>query len=116
MKAKTTSHANRGLNRFLAAHGADVTGVISGYDRIRLRGSLRHLYQPSFMFRYLCEAGLRPFAPSALSAISVLRRFGKLKTPTGSAPSPGQKPEMGGPSSARPSHPGSLQKVDGCER
>ena len=59
MKAKTTSHANRGLNRFLAAHGADVTGVISGYDRIRLRGSLRHLDQPSFMFRYLCEAGVK---------------------------------------------------------
>ena len=59
MNAKTTSHGGRGLRRFLAAHGADVTGVISGYDRIRLRGSLRHLYQPSFMFRYLCEAGAR---------------------------------------------------------
>lgn len=47
------------MQRFLAAHGADVTGVISGYDRLRLRGSLRHLYQPSFMFRYLCSAGVR---------------------------------------------------------
>lgn len=43
----------------MAAHGTDVTGVISGYDRLRLRGSLRHLYQPSFMFRYLCAAGVR---------------------------------------------------------
>lgn len=59
MKAKGIAHGNRGLRRFLAAHGADVTGVISGYDRIRLRGSLRHLYQPSFMFRYLCEAGVK---------------------------------------------------------
>jgi hypothetical protein len=59
MKTKTSAQGNRGLRRFLAAHGADVTGVISGYDRIRLRGSLRHLYQPSFMFRYLCEAGVK---------------------------------------------------------
>lgn len=44
---------------FLAAHGADVTGVIEGFDRLRLRGSLRHLYQPSFMLRYLCEAQVR---------------------------------------------------------
>ena len=47
------------MERFLAQHGADVTGVIAGYDRLRLRGSLRHLYQPSFMFRYLCSAGVR---------------------------------------------------------
>jgi hypothetical protein len=40
----------------LAEHGADVTGVISGFDRLRLRASLRWLYQPSFMKRYLCEA------------------------------------------------------------
>jgi hypothetical protein len=59
MKTKTCSHHGRGVERFLATHGADVTGVISGYDRLRLRGSLRHLYQPKFMFRYLCSAGVR---------------------------------------------------------
>lgn len=59
MNTKAISHGGPGLRRFLAAHGADVTGVISGYDRLRLRGSLRHLYQPSFMFRYLCAAGVR---------------------------------------------------------
>lgn len=59
MKTKTTAHDGPGLQQFLAAHGADVTGVIQGYDRLRLRGSLRHLYQPSFMFRYLCSAGVR---------------------------------------------------------
>ena len=57
---KTTAHQHgRGTRQFLHAHGADVTGVISGYDRLRLRGSLRHLYQTSFMFRYLCAAGVR---------------------------------------------------------
>src|SRR5215213_2742033 len=57
-RSKHSFHS-RGVAAFLAAHGADVTGVISGYDRLRLRGSLRHLYQPSFMFRYLCAAGVR---------------------------------------------------------
>lgn len=42
----------------MAEHGADVTGVIAGFDRLRLRASLRWLYQPSFMKRYLCEAGV----------------------------------------------------------
>jgi hypothetical protein len=59
VKTKTTIHHGRGVERFLQQHGADVTGVIEGYDRLRLRGSLRHLYQPSFMFRYLCSAGVR---------------------------------------------------------
>lgn len=44
------------MGQFLAEHGSDVTGVISGFDRLRLRASLRWLYQPSFMKRYLCEA------------------------------------------------------------
>lgn len=56
MKIKTSLHHGRGVEQFLAEHGADVTGVIAGFDRLRLRASLRWLYQPSFMKRYLCEA------------------------------------------------------------
>ena len=59
MKTKSTKQHGRGVESFLAEHGADVTGVISGFDRLRLRGSLRWLYQPSFMKRYLCEARVR---------------------------------------------------------
>ncbi|MDO8539124.1 MAG: hypothetical protein Q7S40_01680 [Opitutaceae bacterium] len=44
------------MEQFLAGHGADVTGVISGFDRLRLRASLRWNYQPGFMKRYLREA------------------------------------------------------------
>jgi len=43
----------------LAQHGSDVTGVIAGFDRLRLRGSLRYLYQPTFMFRHLCRVGVQ---------------------------------------------------------
>ena len=46
------------MEQFLTEHGADVTGVICGFDRLRLRASLRWLYQPTFMKRYLCEAGV----------------------------------------------------------
>lgn len=48
-----------GVEQFVARHAADVTGVIRGFDRLRLRGSLRYLYQPSFMKRHLCEARVR---------------------------------------------------------
>jgi hypothetical protein len=57
MNTKTTSHGGTGVQQFLPAHGADVTGVIAGYDGLacpsaplrvlglsKRRGSLRHLY------------------------------------------------------------------------
>lgn len=39
-----TTRYGRGVQSFLARPGADVTGVIAGYDQIRLRGSQRYLY------------------------------------------------------------------------
>jgi hypothetical protein len=56
-KSSSCSHG-RGVGQFLAQHGADVTGVIAGFDRLRLRGSLRWLHEPSFMKRHLCSAGV----------------------------------------------------------
>jgi hypothetical protein len=56
MNAYHSSGHGQGVAQFLAGHGDDVTGVISGFDRLRLRASLRWLYQPTFMQRYLCEA------------------------------------------------------------
>jgi hypothetical protein len=56
VKTNPAVHHGRGVEAFLTQHAADVTGVISGFDRLRLRASLRWLYQPSFMKRYLCEA------------------------------------------------------------
>lgn len=60
MKPKTMDHHHgRGVEQFLAQHGHDVTGVVSGFDRLRLQGSLRQLYCPELMTMYLERAGVR---------------------------------------------------------
>lgn len=46
----------RGVEAFLARHGENVTGVISGWDRLRLQGTLRALYQREIMRSYLWSA------------------------------------------------------------
>jgi hypothetical protein len=71
----SASPHGRGVQSFLAAHPADVTGVISGFDRLRLRASLRWLYQPTFMKRYLCEARvlLKDFGAYATSVSHRIR-------------------------------------------
>lgn len=38
---------------FMQKFGADVIGILSGFDRLRLRGSLRALYQPRMMMEHL---------------------------------------------------------------
>ena len=75
MKPFSSSGHGHGMEQFLAQHGADVTGVISGFDRLRLRASLRWLYQPSFMKRYLCEAGvlLKDFGAYATAVSNRIR-------------------------------------------
>ena len=58
MKKETIIHHSRGVQEFLAHHGKDVTGVVYGFDRLRLQGSLRALYQPEIMSAYLQRAGV----------------------------------------------------------
>jgi hypothetical protein len=52
---------------FVTQHQADVIGILSGFDRLRLMGTLRPLYQPSLMQRYLIRAHvlLKDFAAFA---------------------------------------------------
>jgi hypothetical protein len=47
------------LNRF----GASILGILSGFDRLRLRGTLRHLFQPTVMEAYLnaCRVLIKDF-------------------------------------------------------
>ena len=42
----------------MARHGDKVTGVISGWDRVRLQGTLRSLYNQEVMNGYLWNAGV----------------------------------------------------------
>lgn len=67
MNTKITS--NNVTHPFVAKHAADVIGVLSGFDRLRLRGSLRALYQPTVLLRYLyvCQVLLKGFKQYALS-------------------------------------------------
>ena len=48
----------RGVEAFVQRHREDVTGVVSGWDRLRLQGSLRALYVPEIMEEYLWRAGV----------------------------------------------------------
>jgi hypothetical protein len=43
---------------FIQRHQADVIGVLHGFDRLRLQGTLRSLYHPEVMALYLHRAGV----------------------------------------------------------
>jgi hypothetical protein len=51
------------INRF----GHSITGVLSGFDRLRLRGTLRYLFQPTVMEAYLnaCRVLIKDFGKFA---------------------------------------------------
>jgi len=56
------------VNAFVQEHMDSVTGVISGWDRLRFRGTLRMLANVAGMFRFLCYTGhlLKDFGGYAL--------------------------------------------------
>ena len=53
MKIKVTTNTSNVPSPFVTQHRANVIGVLSGFDRLRLMATLRPLYQPSLMMRYL---------------------------------------------------------------
>jgi len=56
MKTNTASdeiHGNTS-NGFIAKHAQQIIGFLEGFDRLRLRGTLRSLYCPRVMEAYLC--------------------------------------------------------------
>jgi hypothetical protein len=68
MKNQSTP-SNNVTSPFVAKHASDVIGNLSGFDRLRLRGTLRSLYQPSVLLRYLflCQVMLKGFKNYSLS-------------------------------------------------
>jgi hypothetical protein len=67
VKIKVTTASSDVPSPFVIQHRADVMGVLSGFDRLRLMATLRPLYQPSLMMRYLSRVGvlLKDFAAFA---------------------------------------------------
>src|SRR5437867_1872528 len=58
MKIKVTPTVTDAPSPFVTQHSAQILGVLSGFDRLRFRATLRALYQPSLMLRYLSRAGV----------------------------------------------------------
>src|SRR5258707_3469324 len=55
----TNSRAKNEVGRaFVQRHQADVIGVLHGWDRLRLQGTLRSLYYQPVMEEYLWQAGV----------------------------------------------------------
>jgi hypothetical protein len=67
MKSQTSPSARDVPPAFLNRFGDSITGVLSGFDRLRLRGTLRHLFQPTVMEAYLnaCRILIKDFSTFA---------------------------------------------------
>src|ERR1051325_7998881 len=84
-------HANPGqpMNKFLLRFGAKVSGILSGFDRLRFRGSNRSLCHASGILAFLCWAKilLKDFGDYAEGRTTTLctaieKRAVELDTPT----------------------------------
>ncbi len=58
MRLPKTTPTTGGSNEFLTRFGDRVLGILSGFDRLRLRGTLRHLFRPAVMEAYLNACGV----------------------------------------------------------
>src|SRR5205809_2340293 len=56
-------------NSFIQKHSSAVIGIVSGFDRLRLRGTLRQLYCPRVMEAYLsvCHILIKDFGKWRIS-------------------------------------------------
>ena len=59
MQSQTTPRPHGVPESFYSKFGKLITAVLSGFDRIRFRASLRMLYQPGVMERYLGYCGVK---------------------------------------------------------
>ena len=61
---------------FIERYASDVIGVLHGWDRLRLQGTLRSLYYPPVMEQYLRKAGVmwKDFKQFAIGLTSRVRQ------------------------------------------
>lgn len=78
MQKTFTSKTDNALQPFIQQHKADVIGVLHGWDRLRLQGTLRSLYYPSVMEYYLKRAGVlwKDFKTFAIGLTDRIRQAG----------------------------------------
>jgi hypothetical protein len=64
------------MNTFIQRHGRSVIGILNGFDRLRLRGTLRNLCYSEGMSRHLFRADvlLKNFKAYAMSVTDKIRR------------------------------------------
>src|SRR5437763_16010013 len=74
----TTTHSTKNeiAYAFVQRHKSDVIGVLHGWDRLRLQGTLRSLYYQPVMEEYLWQAGVwgKDFKRFATDLTSRLRQ------------------------------------------
>ena len=78
------------MNSFVQQHASSVTGTLSGWDRIRFRGTLRLLAGSTGMGKFLSMVGcrLKDFKHYALGVSRQVRSFaggGRVGTEAGAA-------------------------------
>src|SRR6266496_6760117 len=57
MQNKASTNSDSVPNAFIQKHHDDVTGVLHGFDRLRLAGTFRALYHPPVMEKYIQKTG-----------------------------------------------------------
>ncbi len=57
MQNKPSANSDSVPNAFIQKHRADVTGLLHGFDRLRLAGTFRALYHPPVMEKYIQKTG-----------------------------------------------------------
>src|SRR5260221_4799102 len=89
------------MEQFLRRFGANVSGVLSGFDRLRFRGSNRSLCYSNGILAFLCWAKvlLKDFGSFAQERTETLchaieHRASELETPTIYLPSSGSDKEQ----------------------
>src|SRR5688572_29373769 len=77
MKQTTLTSIPGAPSAFVSKFGRYVTGILSGFDRLRFHGTLRMLFQPEIMEIYLLRRGvlLKDFKPFALKLTAQIKQL-----------------------------------------
>ena len=77
MKQTTLPSGSGVPNAFVSKFGRQITGLLSGFDRLRFRGTLRMLFQPEIFELYLLRQGvlLKDFKPFALALTARVKQM-----------------------------------------